>query len=76
MKKLSVLTLGVIFITSCTTTQQINRPDGQKEYLIACGSATGWNICYDKANEICPTGYETLEENSGFNRKELRITCP
>ena len=39
------------------------------EYLIACGAGTGWNICYVHANEVCPTGYTTLSEDAGFNRK-------
>ncbi|OFW88768.1 MAG: hypothetical protein A3B66_02595 [Alphaproteobacteria bacterium RIFCSPHIGHO2_02_FULL_46_13] len=67
---------ALLFIAGCTTTQEIKRPDGKSEYLIACGAGLGWDICYDKANEICPQGYETLAENAGFNRKELRIACP
>lgn len=63
-------------LSGCTTTQEIRRPDGTTELLIACGASLGWNICYDKANEACPTGYTTLSENAGFNRKELRIACP
>lgn len=63
-------------LAGCTTTQEIRRPDGSIEYLIACGASLGWNICYKKANEICPTGYNTLAEDAGFNRKELRISCP
>ena len=46
------------------------------EYLVACGAGTGWNICYSKANELCPGGYTTLSEDAGFNRKEMRIACP
>jgi len=68
--------LLLIATTGCTTTQEIRRPDGTTEYLIACGAGLGWNICYDKANEVCPSGYKTLAENAGFNRKELRIACP
>jgi hypothetical protein len=60
----------------CTTTQEVRRPDGAIEFQIACGAALGWNICYDKANELCPTGYTTVMERAGFNRKELRIACP
>lgn len=70
---LSLLTLA---LTACTTSQEIRRPSGESEYLIGCGAATGWNICYEKANELCPQGYKTLLEDSGFNRKELRILCP
>jgi len=63
-------------LVACTNTEEIRRPDGVTEYLIACGAATGWNICYRRANELCPTGYQTLMERAGFNRKEMRISCP
>ena len=76
MFKICLITVLAALIFGCTTTQEILRPDGKKEYLIACGAGLGWNICDDKANEVCPNGYETLSENAGFNRKELRISCP
>lgn len=66
----------VVAVSACSTAQEIKRPDGSVEYLVACGAGLGWNICYDKANEICPTGYKTLSEDAGFSRKELRIACP
>ena len=65
-----------LLVSGCTTTQEIKRPNGEREFLIACGAALGWNICYDRANEVCPSGYKTLSEQAGFNRKELRISCP
>jgi hypothetical protein len=68
--------LALALIAGCTTTQEIKRPNGDVEYLIACGASLGWNICYDRANQVCPTGYTTLSEQGGFNRKELRIACP
>ena len=79
MKKLFILMFVLILplvISSCTTTQIINRPNGKTEYIIACGASTGWNICYNKANKVCPSGYTTISENAGFNRKELKISCP
>lgn len=75
MKRLLLVALSFA-ISACTTSQEIKRPDGSAEYLVACGASTGWNICYQKANELCPTGYNTLSEDAGFNRKELRIACP
>jgi len=70
-------TIGLLVTsTGCTTSRESRRPDGSTEYLIACGAGLGWNICYDKANERCPSGYKTLSEDAGFNRKELRIACP
>jgi putative ABC transport system substrate-binding protein len=58
------------------TAQEIKRPSGDVEYLIACGASLGWNICYERANKVCPSGYTTRSEQAGFNRKELRIACP
>jgi hypothetical protein len=77
MKSLQVAAgLLLSAITGCTTAQEIRRPDGTIEYLIACDASLGWNNCYDKANEVCPSGYRTIFEDAGFNRKELRIACP
>jgi hypothetical protein len=76
VKNLVFVFLGVLPLSACTTTQEIRRPGGEVEYLIACGASLGWNICYDRANEVCPTGYTTISEQAGFNRKELRIACP
>jgi len=74
--ELAATVLMLAALAGCTTTQEIRRPDGSSEYLIACGASLGWNMCYEKANEVCPMGYQTLSEDAGFNRKELRISCP
>lgn len=74
--KLVFAVLLLAGLAGCTTVQRIDRPGGATEYLVACGASTGWNICYKKANELCPSGYNTLSEKSGFNRKEMRIACP
>ncbi|WP_341519823.1 hypothetical protein AABC73_14825 [Pseudomonas sp. G.S.17] len=75
-KLLAVLVFaGVTTLAGCTTAQKIDRPDGTVEYQIACGAATGWGICYSRAQEVCPGGYKTIEEDQGFNRKELKISC-
>jgi len=75
MKALPLL-LALVVLAGCTTVQQIKRPDGSVEYLVACGAGTGWNVCYKEANELCPSGYNTLSKDAGLNRKELRISCP
>ena len=63
-------------LASCTTVTQIRRPNGQREYLVPCGAGAGWNVCYSKANDLCPGGYYTASEHGGLNRKELKIICP
>lgn len=71
-----MIALTFATLTACTTAQEIRRPNGDIEYVIGCGAGTGWNVCYARANELCPSGYNTLAEGAGFNRKELRIACP
>jgi hypothetical protein len=70
------LVAASLALAACTTTEAINRPDGSKDYVIACGAGLGWNICYSRANEVCPSGYKTVSQDGGFNRKELTISCP
>ena len=67
--------VGTGLLAGCTTTQRISRADGTVEYQIGCGAATGWGVCYSRAQEECPDGYTTIKEDQGFNRKELRISC-
>ncbi len=74
MKILMVLA-GTCLLAACASSQEIKRPDGSSEYDIQCGASTGWDICYSKANEVCPSGYQDLSKDGGFNRKELRILC-
>lgn len=75
--------LKIIHAASTAATRRQNKvmsaghlPDGSREYIIACGAGLGWNICHRRANELCPTGYNTLSQDGGFNRKELTIACP
>lgn len=74
LKVLLIITCAVL-AWGCTSAQKITRPGGQVEYQIACGAGTGWNICYQRAEEECPNGYTTIKEDPGFSRKELRILC-
>lgn len=74
--KLLLFAILLALLAGCTTTQEIRRPGGAVGYDIACGASTGWDICYKQANKVCPTGYDTLSQKGGFNRKELIISCP
>lgn len=74
--KIAVAAFLISLMAGCTTTQEIRRPDGKVDYVIACGASLGWDICYHKANQVCPEGYTTKSQDAGFNRKELFISCP
>lgn len=67
---------AALALSGCTTSTEIRRPNGVVEHMIACGAGTGWEVCYREANKQCPTGYVTISETPGFNRKELRFSCP
>lgn len=75
MKKILLISIAIMTLAACTTTTQINRGDGKKQFLIACGSATPWSVCYEKANAVCPSGYNDVSKDGGFNRKELTVEC-
>ena len=74
----------IFFISSCTSSQQLVLPSGQKGFTVSCGgTANSWSSCYKKAGEICPIGYNILDQNServvilnapGINRT-LIISC-
>lgn len=68
--------LLMLTFAACTTDQMIQRPDGSREFIVACGAAVGWNVCHRRAAELCPTGYDTIQQGNDGNRKELVIACP
>ena len=55
---------ALVLVASCATSQEIVLPSGQKGFTINCGSYEGdsWSACYQKAGEMCPTGYDILEK--------------
>lgn len=75
MRRVFVALSSLCLAAACSTAQEIKRPGGEAEWLISCGASQGWNVCYAKANEVCPQGYQTASQDAGFNRKELRVKC-
>ncbi len=65
----------VIILAGCTTANKIYSSDGKEALLIECGAAVSFSVCHNRAKEECPSGYTTLSENAGFNRKEIRVRC-
>ncbi|WP_241178054.1 hypothetical protein [Serratia marcescens] len=74
MKKLIYAAI-IISLSGCAQTTQINTSDGKKQFLIECGAGTAWSVCYEEANNACPSGYTDISKSSGFNRKEMTIEC-
>jgi uncharacterized protein YcfL len=73
--KLWITLLPSILLVGCTTANTIYEKDGKQAILIECGAAVSFSVCHDRAKQECPVGYTTLYENSGFNRKEIRVRC-
>lgn len=50
------------FLAGCATQKNIYLPDGRQGFSIACnGAALSWDLCYEKAGQICKNrGYEIL----------------
>jgi hypothetical protein len=84
MKKLLTSTTILILLVGCTSSNQIVLPNGEIGFTVDCGgTANSWSSCYEEAGEVCPIGYEILEQNEeriqigsspGINRM-LVISC-
>lgn len=74
-KSLVLICVVMMFVAGCTTVNSIYDKDGKEALLIECGAAVSFSVCHDRAKLECPNGYKTLFEDSGFNRKEIRVKC-
>lgn len=75
MRNVVILALGVISLTGCTTAHTVRGSSGESVVMVECGAATSFSICHDRAAKECPNGYRTVSEESGFNRKTLKVEC-
>ncbi len=62
-------------LAGCTTVHHIRGANGEGLVMVECGAATSFSICYDRAAKECPSGYRTVSEEPGFNRKALKVVC-
>lgn len=72
MRYLGILTVAVL-MASCATSQQIVLPSGETGFTVNCGTYEGnsWSACYKKAGEMCPTGYDVLEEKESSDKSVI-----
>ena len=50
------------FLAGCASSTEIRGPQGQVQHLIECpGSANSMGTCYEKADSLCPAGYDVLD---------------
>lgn len=60
-----VAVAAAVALSSCATHKPIYLPDGRQGYSVNCsGSALSWDLCYQKAGEICKTnGYNIIAKD-------------
>lgn len=75
MRNVVILAIGVISLAGCTTANTIRGSSGEQLVMVECGAATSFSLCYDRAAKECPNGYRTVSEDTGFNRKTLKVEC-
>lgn len=52
----------VALLAGCASSTEIKGPGGQVAHLIECpGSAVPMGACFEKANDLCPSGYNVLD---------------
>lgn len=57
-----LLCASLFILAGCATSTEIRGPNGQIAHLIECpGAALTMGTCYEKANDLCPSGYNVLD---------------
>lgn len=67
MRKICLITLPVL-LASCASIepQQFVGPNGRTAFSMRCsGMGRTLDACYQKAGEICPSGYSIIDRASG-----------
>jgi hypothetical protein len=64
-----------LIMAGCATIQEVRRLDNSTEYSVSCWYFD-WSMCFAKANELCPGGYNFLSQEMRSNGKEMRFACP
>lgn len=70
MKNLTILVSLVTFLLGCASASKVMTPSGKMGYSIECnGTAVSMTVCYEKASDVCPRGYNIIDTNSraGFS---------
>lgn len=75
MTRLHFASLFLLLVAGCATSQPQPRSAGAPaEHVISC-AFFNWQVCYEKANDICNGRYKMLSHDEALNRKDLRIRC-
>lgn len=77
MKRLSALLIPLM-MAGCAIVNDTYDEDGRPVHEILCGTGVP-GVCYNKAAEICPNGYYTVDKNMDSDvwstSKRLTVSC-
>jgi hypothetical protein len=68
-----VMSLVVALLSGCVTVSTAKGPDGKTAQVIHCESQS-W--CYDKASELCPTGYTIISSSAPIYSLVIECKSP
>lgn len=54
-----IIIVAIMIVKSYPSHEEIVAPDGRPAFLVKCSSQ---GDCYSHASEVCPSGYEKLDE--------------
>jgi hypothetical protein len=61
--------LLVLLLSACARVTPMHGSDGGLMYLVGCyGALTPMSACYDKAAELCPSGYKIIDQTEGVTQ--------
>jgi hypothetical protein len=87
MKKINLIIITVsLILAGCASIkpQHFTGPNMKDAYIMQCsGMGRTWHKCYQKASEICSTGYNIIAKDSELysteyglaNKRDLTIEC-
>jgi hypothetical protein len=61
MKNLLVILSLSSLVMACAQATPVTTPSGNRGFAVSCGAAL-LDECYAKAGEVCPSGYEILDQ--------------
>ena len=60
MLKYCFLLIPLFVLAGCATARVIYDEKGEQQIFIDCTDQGSWDICFEKAAEVCPRGYFLL----------------
>lgn len=76
MRSTFLMSVVLVALAGCAIApQQVRGPDGKTAYAMRCsGAGRTLEACYEKAGDVCPTGYSVVDRSSGL-QQTLVVQC-